>query len=67
MTPTSLFTQLGGVNGGSLYFKKLNRCHSANTQDRDGTQRFICVSYLKEKKGTKSKSPIWTTSSCKGM
>lgn len=69
MTSTSHFTQLEWVKEGSLHFIKLNRCHSANTQDRDGIQSFICISYLKgkKKKATKSKSPTWTTSSCRGM
>lgn len=66
---TSHLTQLEGVKEGSLYFMKLNRRHSANTQDRDGTQSFTCISYLKEKKkkATKSESPTWTTSNCRGM
>ncbi|GAB0203025.1 AN1-type zinc finger protein 5-like [Grus japonensis] len=42
--------QLEGVKGRSLHFMKLNRCHSANTQDRDGIQPFLCISYLKEEK-----------------
>lgn len=29
---------------------KLNRCHSANTQDGEGTQFFIYISYRKQKK-----------------
>lgn len=60
---TSHFTQLEGVKGRFLYFMKLNRCHSANTQ----TQHFICISYLKQKKATESESPTWIASSCRGM
>lgn len=58
MTSTSHFTQLEGIKGGSLYFMKLTRCRSANTQDRDGTQRFVCISYLKEKKPLNPRVPL---------
>lgn len=50
MTSTSHFAQTEGVKGGSLYFIKLNRCHSANTPERHGTQHCICISYWKRKK-----------------
>lgn len=33
-----------------MYFIKLNRCHSANTPERHGTQHCICISYWKRKK-----------------
>lgn len=56
MLSTSYFIQLEGVKGGSLYFMKLNRCHSANIQDGEGTQCFIYISYRKHKKKKKPPS-----------
>lgn len=70
MLSASHFTWPEGDKGGSLYFMKLNKCHSANTQDGEGTQHFIYISYQKQKqkkKKEKPPSPTWTPSSCRRM
>lgn len=53
MLSASHFIQLEGDKGGSLYFMKLNRCHSANTQNGEGTQCFIYISYQKQNQKNK--------------
>lgn len=58
MFSASHFIQLEGDKGGSLYFMKLNRCPSANTQDGKGTQRFIYTSYQEKKKKKATKSHL---------